>query len=151
MPNHCENHVMIKGNHKDLMSLKEFLVEDSGGGINLFSANKILPMPKELEGSTAPRKEPDLELIKKYGSDNWYDWCVKNWGTKWGTYDTALLKETPRTLHYVFTTAWSPPFPLLAKLSELYPELRITDRWHEEGGCKGVGYFEAGETTEKGD
>ncbi len=24
-----------------------------------------------------------VENIKKYNSPQWYDWCVKNWGTKW--------------------------------------------------------------------
>ena len=29
------------------------------------------------------------ELILKYGYDNWYDWSVFNWGTKWNAYDVT--------------------------------------------------------------
>ena len=30
------------------------------------------------------------ELVAKYGYDNWYDWSVFNWGTKWNAYDVTI-------------------------------------------------------------
>ncbi len=42
---------------------------------------------------------------------NWYRWCIDNWGTKRGTYDTKVLElegdGTPVMIQ--FCSAWSPP------------------------------------------
>lgn len=144
---------MIKGNHKDLMELKKFVKEvetiDGKPETNPFSLQSIIPMPKELEGTECSSTNPNKALIAKYGFDNWYAWCCRNWGTKWNTYNTRLVKDTSRTLHYEFTTAWSPPFSALATLSTMFPKLRITDEWNEEGGMSGTGYFENGEITKQ--
>src|SRR5262245_578810 len=34
-----------------------------------------------------------LEYQRKYGSDNWYDWCIKHWGTKWDAGDVGNWKK----------------------------------------------------------
>lgn len=146
MPNHCQNRVLIKGKHKDIMQLQEFVKgKGTPAECNPFSFQSIIPMPIELEGTKSPPDKPNPELIAKYGEDNWYDWHLKNWNTKWNSYETQLVKETPRTLHYEFTTAWSPPTAVLKALSVCFPEVRITDIWREEGGQRGTIYCENGE------
>lgn len=65
-----------------------------------------LPMPTELEQTSAPNREDantKQALIQKYGADDWYTWCNNNWGTKWGCYDNVYEDGV-----YRFTTAWSP-------------------------------------------
>tara|TARA_R100001530_G_scaffold60360_3_gene43638 strand:+ start:5954 stop:6721 length:768 start_codon:yes stop_codon:yes gene_type:complete len=56
-------------------------------------------------------------LIKKFGSNNWYDWSCTNWGTKWGDCSLEINDETfPFVLDkggrnfksLRFETAWSP-------------------------------------------
>jgi hypothetical protein len=64
-----------------------------------------------------------------FSGNNWYDWNVTNWGTKWDVAvtddkeysDTELMEETENSLAYRFNTAWSPPLPAITKLSEQYP------------------------------
>ena len=63
--------------------------------------DKILPMPKELRKTEAPKDQP-----------NWYDWCVSNWGTKWNSYEGQVTEDG-----IGFNTAWSPPAPVIAALA----------------------------------
>ena len=50
-------------------------------------------------------QEMSDNLIKKYGTNNWYDWSNENWGTKWG--DCSLEVDTKQgTMR--FESAWSP-------------------------------------------
>jgi hypothetical protein len=41
----------------------------------------------------------------------WYDWCVENWGTKWGTYETQarVLNGDGSPILISFVSAWNPP------------------------------------------
>jgi len=51
------------------------------------------------------------ELEAKYGASDWYEWQLKHWGTKWGTYGTKTHElggdESPILIE--FQTAWNPP------------------------------------------
>jgi len=58
-------------------------------------------------------KEMQKEYMERYGFDNWYDWAIKNWGTKWGVYDVTEWKGNKIS----FNTAWSPPIPIIEALS----------------------------------
>ena len=49
---------------------------------------------------------------EKYGENNWYYWCVANWGTKWDATVNDISREDTNTLWLVFDTAWSPPLAL---------------------------------------
>ena len=98
----------------------------------------------------------DTQEIAK--TDNsWYNWNVRNWGTKW---DVAISSdnEYPDTyiegpvengenlvVFYNFNTAWSPPMPAMAKLSEQYPSLLFTLSYEEEQGWGGECEFLRGE------
>jgi hypothetical protein len=53
------------------------------------------------------------EAIKPMPNNEWsYDWCVENWGTKWGAYENYIDEELDSNneithLMYNFQTAWS--------------------------------------------
>jgi len=98
-------------------------------------------------------KQPDYSLpiaeAMKFEGNHWYDWNVRNWGTKW---DVAVSSEeqhpntymegpTPNgdnlVVYYNFETAWSRPLPALAKLSDQYPDLLFTLSYEEETGWGG--------------
>lgn len=71
-----------------------------------------------------------------YGATTWYDWCCKNWGTKWNTCNT----QQPDTDTVIFDTAWAPPKPVIAQLSKMYPTLEIEHWWADEDKGYGDGY-----------
>ena len=76
-------------------------------------------------------KEMQEEFIDRYRFDNWYDWSLHNWGTKWGCYDNNLEENT-----YSFTTAWS---PLCSDLIKEFSKLvsGFTYSYEEEQGWGG--------------
>lgn len=67
--------------------------------------------------------------FKKYGATTWYDWCRKNWGTKWNAVDTTIYGRDDEVS---FDTAWAPPEPVVAKLAEMYPGTEIHHIWTYE-------------------
>lgn len=63
-----------------------------------------------------------------YGATHWYDWRIDNWGTKWNAYDNKMIGDDT----IKFETAWSAPEPVMLKLSESYPGIRIEHWWADE-------------------
>lgn len=83
-----------------------------------------------------------------FEGDDWYNWNVRNWGTKWDvavssteTYPNTTVEDTANgdnhVVHYNFETAWSRPMGALTKLSEQYPDLLFTLSYQEETGWGG--------------
>jgi hypothetical protein len=69
--------------------------------------------------------------VELYGCPTWYEWCCRNWGTKWNAAEpTSELNGN--TLKIVFDTAWSHPRPVIKKLASLFPDLRIDHNWADE-------------------
>jgi hypothetical protein len=142
MPNWCINTLSIDGAASAITKFREWL---NGEPLTL---QKIRPMPQELEETTSPVPEAQAdkskELIEKYGSDNWYDWHVKFWGTKW---DIEASEDTAsdNNIYYSFDSAWGPSLEATKYLSTLFPELSFTHKYYE---C-GVGF--AGSLTISGE
>jgi hypothetical protein len=90
MPNYVENRLKIIGNKAQIKEVKEFLkskYEDGTDCIKDF--NKITPMPKWVYDKDLGSKSEE-----KYGKENcWYDWSIKNWGTKWNACKSELKDE----------------------------------------------------------
>ena len=82
------------------------------------------------------------ELVAKYGYDNWYDWCIFHWGTKWNAYDVTEWSineghwngyNSCATIYY--ETAWSPVTALWMWVSNDYPTLDFYHEYADEGGA----------------
>lgn len=98
---------------------------------------------REKDGKLAPiPREEGEALAKKHGCFGWYDWCHNHWGTKWNAYDFETRSAAPAVATVVFTTAWSPPTPVLEALAHQHPECTIVNRWEEEGGQSGFDLIE---------
>lgn len=113
-----------------------------------FDLEKILPTPAPLRdtekshASKPGRMTPEQRrLQRRFGSTNWYDWRVANWGTKWNvsgeeageTWRIVRRTRNLVTVRGIFDTAWSPPEPCVAALSERFPEVRFEIAFKEEG------------------
>lgn len=71
--------------------------------------NKIIPMPDYIYRGPLGQEE-----MGKYGENNWYDWSVKNWGTKWNT-SNGKVDRMEKT--FTFDTAWSFAEPVIRVLA----------------------------------
>ena len=95
-------------------------------------------------------KYPKEEVIRsytclqKYGTDNWYDWSIEHWGTKWDAYD---CQGSPQEGTLVFFTAWNPPDEIIKALCKKYPNSDL-DWFYEEEGMQFAGHCYAGENGE---
>jgi hypothetical protein len=161
MPNHCSNTLGVLGKTEDVEKFIAFITNDGPdkeeNKYQLFK--NLMPMPKELEGTTSPSKSSNEELIKKYGTDNWYDWCNTNWGTKWGDYnidksqvstlvqysypigidgckdyDNSIEDRSNSYVHFYYDTAWAPGSDQLCDaLCLKFPELNFNLYYEEQG------------------
>jgi hypothetical protein len=130
--------------------------------------NFVIPMPKELEGTTSPRPKTRDEIMQmakdhgwdeeslkwrlehalsdedaarldelksRFGYDNWYEWCIVNWGTKWNAChsEDCDVVETAQMTIYRFSTAWSPPAPFVHALAIAFPKLTFRLEYTLEG------------------
>jgi len=90
-------------------------------------------------------------LIAKYGDNNWYEWAIRNWGTKWGAYDTGEWDVTVdengnSSARVSYNTAWSPATEFFKRASLLFPTLTFDTEYADEGGG-----FVAATSFENGD
>ena len=90
-----------------------------------------------------PKHDPTQPIT--FDSDHWYDWNIRNWGTKWDVankdenspYNDTDMETTEKAVIYTFNTAWSVPLPALINLSSQYPELILHLFYQEETGWGG--------------
>jgi len=150
MPNWVYNYLTIEGSEEDINKVKAQVgavvkrkyksadeVNEEVDEEPIFSFMNILPPPEDkldeyhaVHGYTGGEKTGDT----KY---NWYNFNVREWGTKWDARDVDLLEEHKTSLHYKFDTAWSPPTPVIEKLAQQNPNLNITLEYREEQGWGG--------------
>ena len=113
---HCQTEVIAKKIAKSLI-----------GEEGKFDFQTIIPRPKSQE-------------------DNWYDWNIEHWGTKWNAYNTEvsvvkhsckdkakheLERHSDITLQYRFWTAWAPPTPIYEELAKEFFRKYNVDVWFE--------------------
>ena len=119
MANWCQNQLRINGDEKEI---KKFKKQAKKRDTDL-SLNNFIKIPKSQE-------------------KNWYNWCIKNWGTKWDI-EAGLGGADANELFYAFDSAWSPPTEWLKKVAKKYPKLKFSLKYDEEGvGIMGVAIAE---------
>ncbi|WP_332119578.1 hypothetical protein [Azorhizobium caulinodans] len=59
------------------------------------------------------------------GCVDWYDWSVRNWGTKWNAALTSVDDLEPDTRRILFDTALSMPEPIFRELGRRHPQLEF--------------------------
>lgn len=163
MPNWCSNLLTLReGNAEDEERFREMM-----GG--LFTLNKFLPMPEELEGIHSGAANIDGEMVsiwrevgappehklvkiskeeeermqREYFATNAYDWHTIHWGTKWDV--GAEVIETDDGFEMHFDSAWGPPSAAIRELSALFESFVCTLEYCEPGsGFAGFEVYEEG-------
>jgi hypothetical protein len=99
-----------------------------------FDCGKVIPYPEKYAKMDAESDSHGAGF-----NAGGYEWCVANWGTKWGAYDTYMANRSDGEAQIEFNSAWSPPSPVVEKLAELFPTLEI-ELAYEEPGCDFSGF-----------
>ena len=81
----------------------------------IFDFNGILPKPA------------DAEL------NNYRDWAIECWGTKWNAFDLNRRVEEDN-VWFQFTTAWDFPTPVFEALAAEFPSLIFEGSAYEDSG-----------------
>jgi len=69
-----------------------------------------------------------------------YEWCINNWGTKWGIYEAELVESYQREIMYTFRCAWGPCIPVIKAMSKKFPKLNFRLTYFEQG-CQFNGIY----------
>ena len=109
MPNWCENTLEVWGDEKELKEFKEKTIKK-----DVFHMGELLPIPKD----------------KK---DDWYNWNVTNYGTKWDDMEIDHLAGDDEQLVVEFYSAWSPPSEFIENIYKKFPNLHFKLRYDEPG------------------
>lgn len=125
MPNWCENDLIIEGPKATLDRIVAERFSDDGFGPCL-DFQKVIPVP------------PDSTVDSQAAA----------WGTKWLAGNRKPPARRPERLAQTFSTAWSPPLPVLKQLSKQYPGVTVTVRFFESSmPFSGKAVFHRGKTV----
>lgn len=117
-------------------------------GVNLKELHEKLNFEKRFRSFNNCLTEDEIEKIRKYsdidklletgfkaccnlmeyGATTWYEWCIKMWGTKWNASESYI--ESPTSIS--FNTAWGAAIPVLKKLAQMYPDVKIELKFADE-------------------
>ncbi len=126
MPNHVTNRIKITGDPDTVKHILNKIKSDEFG-VGTMDFEKIIPMPENIF-----RGNLGLRERKLYGKNNWYDWSVANWGTKWNAYGFDSNIDYSKEKEIRFLSAWSAPHPVIARLAEMFPSVKFEHKWADE-------------------
>ena len=68
------------------------------------------------------------------GDQDWYQWNVNNWGTKWDLADVYFEHQAEEDqIEFSFSTAWGPPVEAFAHWAQLDGRVQFTLEYWEPG------------------
>lgn len=149
MPNWCQNTTSIVGPVADLEAFRSQMQLANN---KMSFCEAFIPMPKEMQNTTSPLHDKDLSasFVDKYGAADWYEWCNKNWGSKWGDCETfvdfVVQDSGLNSLVIEYQTAWGPVLEALNTISTLFPKCIFYTFYEEHGmGFRGFHKVKNGE------
>ena len=109
MPNWCQNTAVINAPKPVIDEIKTIIASDRR------LLNWMRPMPEDQQ-------------------DNWYDWSVGNWGTKWDCNEIFVGDDTEEdSITFSFDTAWGPPIQAFRHWAEQDGRVSYRLTYIEEG------------------
>lgn len=126
MPNWCYNNLDITATNDEQKAVLEKVskAEAADGFISMF-----LPLPEALKDTVKGSGEEAQEVWVD-GCNNWYDWQVQNWGTKWDP-EVMDCDYDGETLTVSFDSAWAPPVAFYEWLQE--QGYQVSANYYEPG------------------
>jgi hypothetical protein len=122
MPNWCDNLVSLRHSDKTKIdALEQELLKTEN--VRVFDSLRPRPVDQE---------------------ENWYEWNVTNWGTKWDATVYEWDRENDNEIWISFDSAWSPPSALYEFLTETGWDVSA---YYSEGGMGYCGKY----TSQDGD
>jgi hypothetical protein len=141
MPNWCNNSITISGPKDKITKLYNDTVAENG------LLQVMYPMPKELEDTTSPSPKEGEPQPLVDGYDNWYDWRVNNWATKWDVdVENLELSEDGTNISGWFDSAWSPPTGAYDEFLARNEDCSIKALYYEGGMDFGGEYLDGSDT-----
>ena len=148
MPNWCNNHLTLT--HEDPAMIKRAYDALERGEF----LQEFIPVPQDLkdtvsgfmgEDQRAAHEAQQKANVEKHGYNDWYSFCVNEWGTKWDCGEQGnsdINPNNPCMLTTGFDTAWSPPIAAYEKLVDLGFSVKAG---YYESGMAFTGLWEDGE------
>lgn len=155
MPNHVENWLTIEGQQDKVEEVVDFLRGTWADGSDCaLSFDRVIPYPEHFKSLDTVAEAWDKEQKDKDSKTvNWterpkdgfnsggMEWCVENWGTKWGAYkirgpiifDPKYENKSFYRADYLFETAWNQPTLVIKALAVRFPGVTITCSSMEQG------------------
>ena len=121
MPNWCQNRAVINAPKPVIDEIKEILATERA---ELLQWMRPIPVDER---------------------DNWYDWCVNNWGTKWDIAEAYIGNDADEDeIDFSFETAWAPPVEAFRHWAEQDGRINYRLYYFEEGmGFVGEAQYES--------
>ena len=100
--------------------------------------NQALDRYKGEEDSLLALGKRQVDNIMKHDALNWYEWSVRNWGTKW---NSCNLSVDTSGKAISFDTAWDPAIPVFLEISRQNPDIKFAMLFSDECIGSHVGYL----------
>jgi hypothetical protein len=158
MPNWCSCDLDVTGPQAERDKLVEAArsKEAVDGKVSVLDASNFIPYPKKFRDQDEVARAWDKahkddrplswrERPKDGFNSGGYEWCIENWGTKWNFCRATVVSRIEEVV-FGFETAWSPPIPVIEKMSAMFPKLGFKLRYFEGGmQFQGKCIFKGGE------
>lgn len=161
MPNWTENTLTISGTREQVQEFIDLCANLKEG--TFLDFNKFIPMPELLqctrsgsrefngqryrswyverpgmaghdEAGERPFTDDEKAELRRIGFDNWYDWSIEKWGTKWNARAGPPSINGDGTVATIrFDTAWCAPVPVFKEMKRRTQcKLTLTYRLEED-------------------
>lgn len=128
----------LKGTHGGPRPMREPEIRQHAAQYNWSEESLQAALEKQMTDELEAKLD---ELKARHGADNWYDWCINNWGTKWDACHAAIERvpyvlagpQSKDRVEISFDTAWAAPEPVIHALVRKYPNLNFVHSYSYEG------------------
>mgnify|MGYP000633798648 CR=1 FL=1 len=110
MPNWCMNDLRISGDTEEIL---RFIEDNKTDGEFCFKT--LFPEPEYAN------------------PEDWYEWRVQNWGTKWDVAESCIELNEDTHLEISYDTAWGPNSAFIQYAAKAFPTLSFSLAYEECG------------------